>query len=100
MWAATHLHVPQMNNMLMRMISQNDNYLMLNIVFCYLFNVYCFIFSGAQFAFNPKDVAVQRKNFPQRISNKLTESEIKQQLNRLSQVYANKVSSNHHLQSY
>ncbi|XP_076946874.1 protein CHROMATIN REMODELING 24-like [Bidens hawaiensis] len=45
---------------------------------------------AAQFAFNPKDVVVQRKNLSPNISNKLTESEIKQQISRLSQVYANK----------
>nr|XP_043628305.1 protein CHROMATIN REMODELING 24 isoform X2 [Erigeron canadensis] len=44
---------------------------------------------AAQFAFNPKDV-VRKKNISPSISNKLTESEIKQQINRLSQVYANK----------
>ncbi|XP_076947396.1 protein CHROMATIN REMODELING 24-like [Bidens hawaiensis] len=45
---------------------------------------------AAQFAFNPKDVVVQRKNLSPIISNKLTESEIKQQINRLTQIYANK----------
>ncbi|KAD1105214.1 hypothetical protein E3N88_43294 [Mikania micrantha] len=45
--------------------------------------------SRAQFAFNPKEVA-QRKHISPNISNKLTESEIKQQINRLSQIYANK----------
>ncbi|KAI7746430.1 hypothetical protein M8C21_015338 [Ambrosia artemisiifolia] len=45
--------------------------------------------AGAQFAFNPKDV-VRRKHHSPNISNKLTESEIKQQINRLSQIYANK----------
>ncbi|KAI3829136.1 hypothetical protein L1987_03252 [Smallanthus sonchifolius] len=44
---------------------------------------------AAQFAFNPKDVA-RRKHVSPNISNKLTESEIKQQINRLSQIYANK----------
>ncbi|KAK1418802.1 hypothetical protein QVD17_27949 [Tagetes erecta] len=44
---------------------------------------------AAQFAINPKDVA-RSKHISPKISNKLTESEIKQQINRLSQVYANK----------
>ncbi|GKA57409.1 SNF2-related, N-terminal domain-containing protein, partial [Tanacetum coccineum] len=46
--------------------------------------------SGAQFAFNPKDVAVRRNNVSPSTSSKLTESEIKQQINRLSQLYENK----------
>ncbi|PWA61087.1 SNF2-related, N-terminal domain-containing protein [Artemisia annua] len=45
---------------------------------------------AAQFAFNPKDVPVRRNNASPSISSKLTESEIKQQINRLSQVYENK----------
>nr|GEV07160.1 SNF2-related, N-terminal domain-containing protein [Tanacetum cinerariifolium] len=45
---------------------------------------------GAQFAFNPKDVAVRRNNVSPSTSSKLTESEIKQQINRLSQLYENK----------
>lgn len=46
--------------------------------------------AGAQFAFNPKDVVVKRKNVSPLISNKLTESEIKDQIKRLSNVFANK----------
>ncbi|KAI3700873.1 hypothetical protein L2E82_45514 [Cichorium intybus] len=46
--------------------------------------------AGAQFAFNPKDVVVKRKNVSPSISNKLTESEIKDQIKRLSNVFANK----------
>ncbi|XP_071714729.1 protein CHROMATIN REMODELING 24-like [Rutidosis leptorrhynchoides] len=45
---------------------------------------------AARFAFNPKENVAQRKNISPSISNKLTESEIKQQINRLSQLYANK----------
>ncbi|KAI3504265.1 hypothetical protein L1887_32812 [Cichorium endivia] len=45
--------------------------------------------AGAQFAINPKDV-VKRKNVSPSISNKLTESEIKDQIKRLSNVFANK----------
>ncbi|KAM0069360.1 putative DNA helicase chromatin remodeling SNF2 family [Helianthus debilis subsp. tardiflorus] len=44
---------------------------------------------AAQFAVNPKDI-VRRTHHSPNISNKLTESEIKQQINRLSQIYANK----------
>ncbi|XP_022002745.1 protein CHROMATIN REMODELING 24 isoform X3 [Helianthus annuus] len=45
--------------------------------------------ASAQFAVNPKDI-VRRTHHSPNISNKLTESEIKQQINRLSQIYANK----------
>ncbi|KAJ9556695.1 hypothetical protein OSB04_011309 [Centaurea solstitialis] len=45
---------------------------------------------AAQYAFNPKDVVVQRKNLSPSISNKLTESEIKEQIKRLSHVFSNK----------
>ncbi|KAI3693177.1 hypothetical protein L6452_33008 [Arctium lappa] len=45
---------------------------------------------AAQYAFNPKDVVVQRKNLSPSISSKLTESEIKEQIKRLSYVFANK----------
>lgn len=63
--------------------------------FILIYLMLVFISSSAQFAFNPKDVVVQRKNLSPSISSKLTESEIKQQINRLSQIYANKVSSNY-----
>ncbi|CAI9277828.1 unnamed protein product [Lactuca saligna] len=46
--------------------------------------------AGAQFAINPKDVVVKRKNVSPSVSNKLTESEIKDQIKRLSNVFANR----------
>lgn len=64
---------------------------------CFSVLLLFFMFGSAQFAFNPKDVVVQRKNLSPNISNKLTESEIKQQINRLTQVYANKVISIYNL---
>lgn len=96
MWA-THTHVPLMNKMWTRMSSQNL-YLLFKclIVICLILT---FIFFSSQFAINPKDVS-RSKHISPKISNKLTESEIKQQINRLSQVYANKVSYNYNLQVY
>ncbi|KAK9068214.1 hypothetical protein SSX86_012325 [Deinandra increscens subsp. villosa] len=45
--------------------------------------------ASAEFAFNPKDID-RRKHLAPNITNKLTESEIKRQINRLSQIYSNK----------
>lgn len=95
MWA-THIHEHHKNNMWMRMSFNNLNSLA-SSKFVMIYSFLYFIFSSAQFAFNPKDVPVRRNNASPSISSKLTESEIKQQINRLSQVYENKVWSNYNL---
>ncbi|OMO56201.1 SNF2-related protein [Corchorus olitorius] len=45
---------------------------------------------GAQYAFKPKDVNLSRKSSSPKNAAKLTESEIKEKINRLSQLIANK----------
>lgn len=46
---------------------------------------------GAVYAFKPKDIMMSRKSLSPIEVAKLTESEIKQRINRLSQIYANKI---------
>ncbi|GMI99315.1 chromatin remodeling 24 [Hibiscus trionum] len=46
---------------------------------------------GAEYAFKPKDVMLNRKSPSPEDIAKLTESEIKQRINRLSHIFANKV---------
>ncbi|KAE8694443.1 Protein CHROMATIN REMODELING 24 [Hibiscus syriacus] len=46
---------------------------------------------GAEYAFKPKDVMLNRKSASPEDIAKLTESEIKLRINRLSQIFANKV---------
>lgn len=49
------------------------------------------MFDRAEYAFKPKDIMMSRKSLSPFEVAKLTESEIKQRINRLSQIYANKV---------
>ncbi|XWS44706.1 hypothetical protein CRYUN_Cryun15aG0070800 [Craigia yunnanensis] len=46
---------------------------------------------GAEYAFKPKDITVSRKISSPHDAAKLTESEIKERINRLSQIFANKI---------
>ncbi|KAK8710077.1 hypothetical protein V6N13_145418 [Hibiscus sabdariffa] len=46
---------------------------------------------GAEYAFKPKDIMLNRKSSSPDDITELTESEIKQRINRLSQIFANKV---------
>ncbi|XVF14803.1 hypothetical protein REPUB_Repub09cG0092800 [Reevesia pubescens] len=46
---------------------------------------------GAEYAFKPKDIKVSRKISSPDNAAKLTESEIKERINRLSQIFANKI---------
>lgn len=50
-----------------------------------------FIVDRAEYAFKPKDVILNKKPSSPNDAGKLTESEIKQRINRLSQTLANKV---------
>lgn len=50
-----------------------------------------FIIDRAEYAFKPKDVILNKKPSSPNDAGKLTESEIKQRINRLSQTLANKV---------
>ncbi|KAL6980892.1 DNA helicase [Sarracenia purpurea var. burkii] len=46
---------------------------------------------GAKYAFNPKDVKLHKNNSPASTAGRPTEIEIKERINRLSQILANKV---------
>ncbi|KAK6259126.1 hypothetical protein SCA6_013600 [Theobroma cacao] len=46
---------------------------------------------GAEYAFKPKDIRLSRKISSPESTAKLTESEIKERINRLSQIFSNKV---------
>ncbi|KAJ4715246.1 Chromatin remodeling 24 [Melia azedarach] len=45
---------------------------------------------GAEYAFNPKDIKLNQKSSSPKSDTKLTESQIKERINRLSQIFANK----------
>lgn len=49
------------------------------------------MFDRAEYAFKPKDVTVGRKISSPLDTSKLTESEIKERINRVSQILGNKV---------
>ena len=59
------------------------------LIFTLHFN--CF-FDRSELAFNPKDVKLSRKSASPSTDGKLTESEIRDKIKRLSQTLANKVS--------
>lgn len=58
-------------------------------LFAYLLNY--FGFDRSEYAFNPKDVKLKKKTASPATASKLTESEIKERIIRLSQIFANKV---------